>query len=234
MEALNAIPTAFSFSPASSWQQLENRLQKKPSKRIGWLYWAAASLLIILSSMFVLLQEKKQAATVSTKGQPQKIETGISIVQEQPTAQKQVPLKQVVPINKQQKTVVINTNKAIAPITVNNEPIVTVVPAVNNTLAETQNVAATVVEYKAENAMAVTNNNAVQQSNAAKKTRMKIVHLNEMGQEQQQPVALTNAALKKAIHQQDEMEIQPLEQNKSWWLFKTKPAATNTSKTINR
>jgi|GEM_PF-3716328 len=228
LEAMNEVPVSYTFNPAAKWQQLESKMQPKPAKKkIGWLYWAAASLLIICP-MLLWHQGSKQQETASVQNKISKDNQEAVVVRAKSTLQKQaakqssnhiISIKSIATAtnrNRTQSSAGENILKG-EPINVSAEDnkalIITTTQKPVTTIAETQLPA----------------NKSQPTVSTVVKIKRKVVHFNELGEEQLQPVIIARND-KKAILQ-EENNTSSTESSKARWLFKSKPVTTSTSLT---
>ncbi|MDI9365477.1 MAG: hypothetical protein QM541_11030 [Flavobacterium sp.] len=215
IEGMKEVPSAFTFSPPATWQQLENKLQASPNKRkLVWWYWAAASLFIAFSTVLWLNYSKHtEVATLSNSSiiittQTNKTLQNASI--KQAHNHKNISLK----TTKTSENNIAETTVKIDTIKVINK---TTIAASNLVVAEIAiaNMVDTFVQKNNINAQVVTT-----------KPKRKVIHINELGEVITQPVVLTRNDYNQT-HQQEE-NTTPIDANKPWWLFKPKPTTVNT------
>ena len=192
INSLQEIPVGVSFNPAKSWQQLEKQLQPKQKKYIVWLCAAVFTTAILISGLIYYTSNssapiKKEVFVKEPPLQSDK-STNIALQNEELKNQNKktsvfVPQQKSNSINK--STVLenkINPDSIIKiePILQNNST------AINQPLETKPFVETTVIK------------------NAAKKSRFKIVHINELNTPQPQLITISkNASMEEIMYKSD-------------------------------
>jgi hypothetical protein len=222
LDGFSSVPEAYNFNQQKLWEQLEgNLLPAKQKRKTIWLAWAAVFLLMMAAyTLFTPnTKPKLQASSIAQKNEmPQAKSVSFSGSDNEKTTN--IGSKKSTPIP---------TNNLVAPNKVlakTKEPIASPITDTTNNVAE-------IILAKPTAVIALQTNNtqpptiAIVPNVAVKKPRLKVVHINELYQTEQQPVLLTKAEQKKLLAEQEENDAPPTEPTKAWWLSKQK--TTNTT-----
>jgi hypothetical protein len=220
MESMNALPSTCKFDAASTWQKMENQLQGPNKKKLGWVYWAAASIVFIVASVIMIGSNKHQAeemvtgTTKENKKQPNKpiapntiaIVNGNRIIsnsKEQKNAASLIKEQAPAANTKKEQTILVDSinKQQISIVQANN--IIEIVPSVSNTIPVKQTIV------------------------AIKKPRLKVIHINEL--DAPPPPVIAKLESKKQLLEQDLDDA--TEPNKPFW--QKRPRQVNTSSFID-
>ncbi len=205
-DGFSYVPKEYQFQQQKVWEQLEAALQPaKPKRKIIWLPWAAVFLLLIGGYALFALSQKPKLLT------PNIAQKNVS------TQEKSIPLS-------------INQNKAIAQqkskstLLKNKETAITYEPQ-TSTLPDTASIAAVVAPIK--ETIAPASQEAVVQQNApaapvivAKKARLKVIHINELYDNAEQPLPLLTKNEEKRLKEEKQEQNSEPTTTKLWWKVK--------------
>jgi hypothetical protein len=226
MESMYGVPTAFRFDAASAWKKMEAQLLPvKKKKKLGWVYWAAASIVLVTASVIMFGSNKHQAkemvisTTKENKEQPNKpIVTNTSAIANS---------NHIVSSSKEQKT---------APSPIKEQALganTKVGQAVLDDSTNKQQSSSTVQANISEAAVSISNSITVKPLTATtKKARLKVIHINEL--DAPPPSIIAKLDSRKQLSEQPESNSPDNEPSKPFWQKKPKQVNPPSSFTDNQ
>lgn len=207
IEGLDTLPAGFRLQSNEDWLAIEQKLRPASRKGFGWWYAAAAVLLIVASTFL----------WNNTTLQP-------PVLQRVTVKQSKVPAKQVVPATNSEKTAAGGTSLKIVLKNTGGPAATNELPVIDT---PSHNMAA--IEESVTTAPALNNTPSIitVTSQAPIKKRLKIIHVNELGNEPE--IIYTRGPLKKnQLAEDNNDDLQPLQGPRSWWQTKPKTVTTVT------
>ncbi len=228
VESMDAVPTAFQFDAASTWERMEMQLQPLTSKkkRVVLVYWAAASVVLVMVALIMFASDKKQQSGSMAKLPQGKQEQNIM-----PIVVGSIGAKEV-------QTTIGNHNQQNALAKKQIEKPATIAKLHQATPIDSAKKQEQIIVVQPSNSIETTpltsnsNMTAVIKTVAApqSKPRLKVVHINEL--DEPPPPVIAKLYNKKQLQEQDIDDAS--EPSKPFWQKKPKQVNASSSFTDNQ